>query len=56
MEKIKFNDRQLRKMEGAGHRKALIEEGLYSKPTHKVHKSKKAYSRKGRSRKGFDNE
>ena len=53
MEKIQFSREDIRQMEATAHRQALIEEGLYSIPTHKVHKSKKAYSRKGKSKRDF---
>ena len=53
MEKIEFSEEEIRKMEATANRKALVEEGLYSIPTHKVHKSKKAYSRKGKNKKDY---
>ncbi len=56
MEKIEFSEEEVRKMEATAHRKALVEEGLYSIPTHKIHKNKKAYSRKGKNKKDFFNE
>lgn len=34
------------KQVSGAHRKALIELGEYSRPTHKVHKNKKAFTRK----------
>jgi len=44
--KKKLSKEQLAKIEGAAYRKALIELGMYSRPTHKVHSSKKKYNRK----------
>tara|TARA_R110000868_G_scaffold82514_1_gene232957 strand:- start:395 stop:574 length:180 start_codon:yes stop_codon:yes gene_type:complete len=34
------------KVEGGAYRQALVELGMYSIPTHKVHASKKKYNRK----------
>jgi len=46
--KIKFSKEAIRRMNNEAHRDSLIEEGLYAIPTHKVHKNKKAYSRKNK--------
>lgn len=37
------------------YRRALIELGMYSIPTHKVHKNKKAYNRKQNQNKKWQN-
>ena len=52
-EKIKFSEEERRKANSKAHRDALISENLYSVPTHKVHKNKKAYSRKGKHKKDY---
>ena len=43
----------LRKMEKTAHRRALVETGLYSVPTQKVHKNLKSYNRKPKFKKSF---
>ena len=39
------------KVEGGAYRKALVDLGLYSVPTHKVHGNKKKYNRKDKTNK-----
>ena len=46
VEKIKESSSDKAKRESGAHRQALIELGMYSIPTHKVHKNKKKYNRK----------
>jgi hypothetical protein len=46
VEKHKMNSKDRAKLEGGAYRQALIELGMYSIPTHKVHTNKKAYNRK----------
>ena len=53
MKTINFNAEITRSMEKTAHRKALIESGLYSVPTHKVHKNVKNYNRKVKYKKSF---
>ena len=53
MKPIKISVETLRKMDKAAHRKALIEAGLYNRPTHKVHKGVKDYTRKLKHKKSF---
>ena len=43
----------IRKMEKTAHRVALVEAGIYSRPTHKVHKSEKSYKRRGKHKKNM---
>jgi hypothetical protein len=43
---IHIDKGKLYKIESGAHRQALIDLGMYSIPTHKVHKNKKAYTRK----------
>lgn len=50
---IKIDSETLRKMEKTAHRKALVAAGLYGRPTHKVHKGAKDYTRKTKHRKNF---
>jgi len=51
--KIKISSETLLKMEKIAHRKALVSAGLYSRPTHKVHKGVKDYTRKAKHKKNF---
>jgi hypothetical protein len=44
----------LRKIEKTAHRKALIDAGVYGRPTHKVHKGAKDYTRKTKHKKNWD--
>lgn len=53
MNPIKITADTLRKIEKTAHRKALIEAGLYGRPTHKVHKGVKDYTRKTKHKKSF---
>lgn len=56
MKKIKtivIDTETIRKMEKSAHRKALIEAGLYGRPTHKIHKGVKDYTRKAKYKKDF---
>ncbi len=46
MDKIVITKEELARIDKGAHRQALIDEGLYAIPIHKVHKNKKAYSRK----------
>ena len=46
VEKYKESSKDKAKSISGAHRQALIELGMYSIPTHKVHKNKKAYNRK----------
>lgn len=46
VEKHRMTSEDRAKLESGAHRQALIELGMYSIPTHKVHKNKKAYNRK----------
>ena len=46
VEKHRMSSKDRAKLESGAHRQALIELGMYSIPTHKVHKNKKAYNRK----------
>ena len=39
------------KVEGGAYRKALVDLGMYSTPTHKVHTNKKKYNRKKQNNK-----
>ena len=41
-----MNSKDKAKLESGAYRRALIELGMYSIPTHKVHTNKKAYNRK----------
>lgn len=50
--KFKISKEQILKMERASRRREEIELGFI--PTHKVHKNKKAYSRKENKRINFD--
>ena len=43
---MKLTQEDINKIDKTAYRKALIECGQYSVPTHKVHKNKKAYTRK----------
>lgn len=45
---MKISKDEVRRMESEGYRKALIDCGMYSVPTHKVHKDKSKYSRKNK--------
>jgi len=57
MKKIKpivIDAETLRKIEKTAHRKALVEAGLYGRPTHKVHKGAKDYTRKTKHKKNWD--
>lgn len=47
---IHINKDILYKINSGAHRQALIDLGMYSIPTHKVHKNKKAYTRKTKHR------
>jgi hypothetical protein len=51
--KMKIDAEAIRKMEKTAHRAALIEAGMYARPTHKVHKSVKDYNRKPKYKKNF---
>lgn len=44
-ENITLTEEEKQKAEDTAYRKALIEEGLYAIPKHKVHKNKKKYDR-----------
>ena len=46
VEKIEFSSEEKRKRESGAYRQALVELGMYSVPTHKVHQNKKKYNRK----------
>ena len=46
VEKHKESSKDKAKSLSGAYRRALIELGMYSIPTHKVHKNKKAYNRK----------
>jgi hypothetical protein len=46
VEKLEIDSKKRRSIESGAYRQALIELGMYSVPTHKVHKNKKAYNRK----------
>ena len=48
--KIKIDKVTLMKMEKTAHREAIVEAGMYNRPTHKVHKSVKDYTRKPKHR------
>lgn len=50
---MKIDAEAIRKMEKTAHRAALIEAGMYARPTHKVHKSVKDYNRKPKYKKNF---
>jgi len=50
---IKISSETLRKIEKTAHRKALVSAGLYSRPTHKVHKGVKDYTRKAKHKKNI---
>lgn len=43
---MKLTKQQLAKIDSGAHRKALVELGMYTIPTHKVHKDKSKYNRK----------
>jgi hypothetical protein len=51
--KIVITVETIRKMEKTAHRVALVEAGIYSRPTHKVHKSIKDYNRKPKYKKDY---
>jgi hypothetical protein len=44
--KLKLTKQDLAKIDSGAHRKALIELGMYTIPTHKVHQDKSKYNRK----------
>jgi hypothetical protein len=44
--KTKLTKQELAKIDSGAHRQALIELGMYTIPTHKVHKDKNKYNRK----------
>jgi hypothetical protein len=46
VEKISLSSKEKAKLESGAHRQALVELGMYSIPTHKVHKNKRKYNRK----------
>jgi len=46
VEKHRMSSEDRAKLESGAYRRALVELGMYSVPTHKVHKNKKAYNRK----------
>jgi len=46
VEKIQLSSKEKAKLESGAHRQALVELGMYSIPTHKVHKNKRKYNRK----------
>lgn len=46
VEKHNLSSKDRAKLESGAYRQALVELGIYSIPTHKVHKNKKAYNRK----------
>ena len=46
IENIKMSSEDRARIESGAYRQALVELGMYSIPTHKVHKNKKAYNRK----------
>jgi hypothetical protein len=46
IENIKISSEDMAEIESGAYRQALIELGIYSIPTHKVHKNKKTYNRK----------
>lgn len=50
---IKISTETLRKIEKTAHRKVLVEAGFYNRPTHKVHKGVKDYTRKTKHKKSF---
>ena len=50
---IKIDADTIRKMDKTAHRNALVEAGLYNRPTHQVHKSVKDYVRKPKHKKVF---
>lgn len=54
MNNIIISKEKLRKIDSAARRQALIEEGLYAIPRHKVHKSKKTYNRKKKHKGMYD--
>ena len=49
--KMKISEGYESKAEGGAYRKALVDLGLYSVPTHKVHGNKKKYNRKDKTNK-----
>lgn len=44
--KAKLTKQELAKIDSGAHRQALIELGMYTIPTHKVHQDKSKYNRK----------
>lgn len=44
--KTKLTKQELAKIDSGAHRQALIELGMYTIPTHKVHQDKSKYNRK----------
>lgn len=53
MKPIKISAETLRKIEKTAHRTALVEAGFYNRPTHKVHKCVKDYTRKPKHKKNI---
>lgn len=54
MKPIVISAETIRKMGKTAHRKALIEAGVYGRPTHKVHKGAKDYTRKVKHKKNWE--
>ena len=52
---IHIDKGKMQKINSGAHRQALIDLGMYSIPTHKVHKNKKAYTRKNKHKNNLDN-
>jgi aromatic ring-opening dioxygenase LigB subunit len=51
--KIKIDKEVIRKADKTARRKVLVEAGVYNRPTHKVHKGVKDYTRKVKHKKNF---
>ncbi len=51
--KITIDKESIRKVDKSERRKILVEMGVYNRPTHKVHKGVKDYSRKVKHKKSF---
>ena len=51
VEKMSISSGYESKIEGGAYRQALVDLGIYSSPTHKVHANKKKYNRKKQNNK-----
>lgn len=51
--KIQISKETLRKIEKTAHREAIVEAGIYQRPSHKVHKSVKDYTRKAKHKTNY---